>query len=184
MTKPYVLILSGPAGSGKSSVGMELWKKMSDRPALICLDFLKNIIYQAESSDTFLDLATKNALSLTQNFLDANRSVILIKAFGAYRFVHPFIAEAENRQLPVYYIKLIAPLHILISRNATRRCYSAEKLIEEMRWRKYTAPDERIEAIYRFCQTNAHSEGIEINTERFSLSEVVDKIYRMIAWEP
>lgn len=184
MTKPYVLILSGPAGSGKSSVGTELWKKMSDRPALVCLDFLKNMIYQAESSDSLLDLAAKNALSLTHNFLDANRSVILIKAFGAYRFVRPFITVAENRQLPVYYIKLIAPLHVLVSRNAARRCYSTDKLIEEMRWRKYTAPDERIEAIYRFCQTNEHPEGIEIDTERHSLSEVVDKIYRMIVREP
>jgi predicted ABC-type ATPase len=129
---PYILIISGPAGSGKSSVSVALWKSLPDHPAYIDIDSLKNLIWDVTSSNDNLDLASRNALSITQNFLDSRKSVILDKAFCKYFFVQPFIEEGKRRGLPVHYFKLIAPLPVLIARNRRRWQYTAEQLQEQV----------------------------------------------------
>lgn len=174
--RPYILIISGPAGSGKTSTAIELWKTLPVQPAYICLDHLKDMILPSNSTDQFLDLASKNALSLAQNFLNEQHSVILVKAFGKYEFVEPFIVEGEKRDISSFYFKLTAPLNTLLVRNRKRRSYTLDQLVKEMRWRTYSAPDERIKAIYEFHRANAHPEGIEIDTTHRSLQEVVTYI--------
>jgi predicted kinase len=172
--QPYVLILSGPAGSGKSTVATILWKELPDRPAYLDLDAFKNFIWQAPSDGHHLGLALRNALAVMRTCLDSGRSVIIDKAFGRYSYVEPFIAEATSRKVPVHYFKLTAPLNVLVERNRMRRAYSSDELMNQARWRQFTAPDESIEQVYRFCQDNAHPQGIEIDTARWSLSEVLD----------
>jgi len=172
-TRPYILVLSGPAGSGKSTVAVQLWKSLLDRPAYIDLDALKNFIWSAPSTDHHLDLASLNALCLTQNYLRAGHSVILDKAFGHYPFVQPFLAEAAAQGATAHYFKLTASLPVLVARNARRREYTADELLENARWRRYCAPDENVERIYRFFEEHAHPQGVELDTEQLSLNEVV-----------
>lgn len=178
--KPYILVLSGPAGSGKSTVATILWRELPDRPAYLDVDGLKNLIWEAPSDDAHLDLASRNALSLACNFLDCNRSVIIDKAFGCYSFVAPFVEEGNRRKLPVFYFKFTAPLDVLIQRNRDRRRYTPEELLQQARWRRFCAPDENVVRIFRFCQEHRHKQGTEIDTSQVALPTVVETVRRRI----
>lgn len=178
--RPYVLILSGPAGSGKSTVATTLWKELPDSPAYIDLDGLKNMMWQSPSDDHHLDLASRNALSLLHNFLESSHSVILDKAFGRYSFVLPFIEEASRWRCPAHYFKLTAPLDVLIQRNMERWRYSPDVLMQQARWRPFCAPDENVVRIFRFCAENCHLEGTEIDTSQMSLQAVSDRIRKAV----
>jgi len=177
---PYVLVLSGPAGSGKSSVAVALWKSLPDRPAYIDLDALKNMIWCDSSDEHILDLASRNALGMLRNYVAAGHSVILDKAFGRYAFVEPFVRAGHDCGLPVHYFKLRAPLEVLIARNQQRWNYSAEELAQQARWRRFAAPDDNVRRIYQFFQDNLHPQGVELDTESVSLDETVTVIREWI----
>ena len=154
----YVLILSGPAGSGKSTVADILRKVLPTEPAYISLDDLKHMIFVATSTDHYLDLAARNALPIMKNFLDAGHAVIIDKAFGKYAYVKPFINEARRRKVPVHYAKFTASLEELLRRNRTRQHY---------------IPEWRVEEMHRFHKMHSHPLGIEIDTEKDSVNEIV-----------
>lgn len=162
--KLYVIIISGPAASGKTTIATELWKILPNEPANICLDILKHFIFVAESKDHYLDLASKNALLLMRNFLRHGHSAIVDKAFGSYKYIIPFVREARRLKVKVHYIKLKASLEELLRRNRNRPHY---------------IPEWRVEAIYRFHQEHAHPQGIEIDTEEKSIHEVVSFVQRL-----
>lgn len=161
----YVLILSGPAGSGKSTIADVLRKVLPTEPAYISLDDLKHMIFVATSTAHYLDLAARNALPLMKNFLEAGHSVIIDKAFGRYAFVKPFIDEARKRKISVHYIKFTASLEELLRRNRIRQHY---------------IPEWRVEEIYRFHQRYDHPQGIEINTGKYLVNEIVRLIRKKV----
>ncbi len=159
--KLYILIISGPAASGKSTVAKALWNLLPNAPAYICLDSLKHMVKNASSTDHYLDLASQNALALMKNFLNAGHSVIISKAFCKYSYVKPFVKEGAKRQINVYYFKLVATLAELLKRNITREHYILE---------------DRLREIYDFHKKHQHSQGIELDTEYFSVSQIVEFI--------
>jgi predicted kinase len=177
---PYLLILSGPLGSGKSSVAVKLWKTMKDHPAYIDLDMLKSLIWPAPADDHHLDLASLNACSIAKNYLDKGHSVIIDKAFGKFDFVRPFVEIGLARGIPVHYVKFTAPLETLLDRNRKRLSYTYQELAEQARWRCYSADDAKVTRVYDFFLENAHNEGIEINTATSTLDEVVERVRNII----
>lgn len=154
----YTLVLSGPSASGKSTVSRELWGLLPQRPALIVLDDLKHLFHEDASTDYYLDLAAENGLLLTRNILCRGHSVIVEKAFGSYEFVEPFIRCSISFEVPVYYFKLCASLEMLLERNRGReRKLSEEKVVRN----------------FEFYRAHEHSQGITIDTEKFTPEEVV-----------
>ena len=170
------IILSGPSGSGKSSIAKHLWRMLPNNPAYLNLDSIKHLPYGAESTDHFLDLARINALDLTRNFLESNHSVIVDKAFGSYRFVKPFIDLSNSLCIQPFYFKLYAPINELISRVESRRNYSDQMKLESGEWPLPTGNRSTAEAIYKFFMENEHSEGIQINTSEKGIEEVVREV--------
>lgn len=158
---PYLLILSGPAASGKSTIAEMLWRTLPDRPAYLSLDALKHLIYDTPSTDYFLELASRNGLSLVRNFLDQGHSVIIDKAFGKYDYVEPFLKEGRERNIPIHYFKLQASLDELLRRNKVRT---------------HCLPDEKVAAIYHFHKQYDHPQGTVIDVEAHSVSDAVRHI--------
>lgn len=166
-SRTYILILSGPSASGKSTLADALWKTLPGYPAHLCLDTLKHMVFRATSTDHYLDLASLNALSLAKNFLDAGHSVIVNKAFGKYAFVEPFIKEGSRRCIPVYYFKLTAPLKVLLQRNRSR---------------SHRLPEWSVKTIYLFHQAHAHHQGTQINTAYKTVPTTVSYIRRAMRY--
>lgn len=162
----YLVILSGPAASGKSTIAFELWKLLPHEPAHIDLDALKHAVFVSEYNDRHLDLARRNGIALLGNYLKAGHGVIVSKAFCKYRYVQPFIAAARKRRVPFFYFKLTASLEELLRRNKTRQHY---------------IPEWKVEAIFREAEAFRHRQGVEIDTEKLSVAEIVEYIRSVIA---
>ena len=160
-----MLILSGPAASGKSTIAFELWKLLPYEPAHIDLDALKHSIFVAKYSERHLDLTRKNGVALLKNYLGGGHGVIVSKAFCRYRYVRPFIMAAERQGAFVYYFKLAASLEELLRRNKIRQHY---------------IPEWKVEAIYREAEVFKHPQGIEIDTEKLSVSEIAEHIRQTV----
>ncbi len=173
MSNPHCLILSGPSGSGKSTTAKKLWQTLDGNPAYLSLDSIKHFIYGAKSSDYFLDLARTNALLLTGNYLKLGHSVIIDKAFGSYNYVRPFVDLTRSMGLVSHYFKLTAPLNVLIKRVEERRNFSLEKKIAIGEWPLPAGNEKTVRDIYEFCERYKHPEGIEIDTRKNSLEEVI-----------
>jgi len=169
----YVLLLSGPPATGKTTIAIELWRSLPGRPAHICLDNLKDVFRPPNSSRDDLDLAARNGLTIMRNILALGYSVIVTKAFGRYKYVAPFLQEADRHEARVVYIKLTAGLQTLLRRNEQRREYGIGELIREHRWRPYRATDAQIEEQYRYSFANRHEAGIEVDTGDRSVRESV-----------
>ncbi len=163
--RKYVVILSGPAASGKSTIAFELWKLLPHEPAHIDLDVLKHFVFAAGYSEHHLNLARENGVALLKNYLGDGHGVIISKAFCRYRYVRPFIVAAKKQKVYVYYVKLTASLEELLRRNKTKQHY---------------IPEWKVEAIYREAEAFKHPQGIEIDTEKMPVSEIVEHIRQIV----
>ena len=139
---------------------------MPREPAHIDLDALKHAIFVSKYCDRHYNLTRKNGVALLNNYLKAGHTVIVSKAFCRYQYVRPFIVAARKRKVPVFYFKLTASLAELFRRNMTRQHY---------------IPEWKVEAIYRETHAFAHSQGIEINTEKLTVMESVENIRRLVS---
>ena len=84
-----VYLITGPAGSGKSSITQELAKKLK-RSAVIKVDALKAMVISgyvrpwppSEEVDLQLSLAAKNACDLAANFIEKDFTVFIDDVVG------------------------------------------------------------------------------------------------------
>ncbi len=92
---PWVCLITGPAGAGKSSVSKELAHKF-EKSAVIDVDYLYNMIVGGrvkpwmnnEDSSLQLELARNNACILATNFLEKGFNVIINKVAGRKDLEH------------------------------------------------------------------------------------------------
>ena len=89
MKEPFICLITGPAGSGKSSVSSALAKKF-ERSAVIEVDKLKAMVVgghvrpwpYTEEVDLQLSLAAQNAYDIALNFLDKGFNVFIDDVVG------------------------------------------------------------------------------------------------------
>lgn len=147
--KPFLLVISGPAGIGKTTLAEAVRLKFENRPVMICLD---NLAFDPPRDDLprniILDRARDRGLELLSDYLNRAESVIIEKAFCRYEYVYPFLKEAKKRGVPYLYVKLSAPLETVLQRNESR-----EKKLRT----------EKVERIYKEAQEFRHDEGLEID---------------------
>jgi len=111
MKKPFLIVIDGPMGAGKTTVSKLLHEKLHKKKrlnALISLDRLKRIIsgYKMDSK-IHLKLASDIGISMTKEYLKNNIDVIVEKAFTRAEFVDSFIRPFKKKaRLFVYQIEV------------------------------------------------------------------------------
>ncbi len=111
MKKPFLIVIDGPMGAGKTTVSKLLHEKLHKKKrlnALISLDRLKRIIsgYKMDSKIP-LKLASYIGTSMTKEYLKNNIDVIVEKAFTRAEFVDSFIKPFKKKtRLFVYQIEV------------------------------------------------------------------------------
>ena len=126
MRNSFLIILDGPMGSGKSTVGQLLQKRIKEKTALISLDKLKRIVsdYKLDSHE-HLSLASKAGASMTNLYLKEGISTIVEKAFIRKEFLESFINSIKTKSR-IFIYQIEVPFNVGLSRVKER-----EKLKEK-----------------------------------------------------
>lgn len=116
---PHVIILNGPAGVGKTTVGRAL-AALVPNGACIHGDDLKAFIVTRQEGTVQGGLADVNGATVAANFLDAGYERVVFEfVFEEPRFVTRFL-DAYTAATPVHLFTLWAPLEVAIAREAAR----------------------------------------------------------------
>ena len=159
-----VVILNGPAGVGKTTVGRLLAAKSRNG---VCIegDVFKNFIVTKEESTVEGRLGYKNGVSLIQNFLDAGYQLIVFEyVFPSKDQIDYFLSLLQkDAAVHIHIVTLWAPLEIIVAREADRP--NRERL------------GERVVQCYEELRTNLDSLGEVISTEEKTPEIVADEIF-------
>ena len=120
MKKPFLIIIDGPMGAGKSTTANLLKEKMKEKTALISIDYLKKVVSQHKlDSLVHHKIAQKAAIELTNFYLKEGINVIVEKAFTIDKFLKSFIKSIKQKnKMFVYQIEV--PFDIGFSRVKER----------------------------------------------------------------
>ena len=119
MIAPHVIILNGPAGVGKTTVGRAL-AALVPNGACIHGDDLKAFIVTRQEGAVRGGLAYLNGATVAMNFLTAGYTRVVFEfVFETPTAVRQF-RDAFTLAVPVHLVTLWAPLEVTIAREANR----------------------------------------------------------------
>jgi 2-phosphoglycerate kinase len=171
MKKAFICLITGPAGSGKSSVSKALANKF-DRSAVIEVDTLREMIKGGyvrpwphnEEVDLQLSLSAKNACDMANNLLEKGFNVFIDDVVGG-KLLEQYSGFFKDKNFKAFL--LMPSLEALLKRFDDR---GNDKELRER----------TIELHNRFLEKQDKLNWQIIHSSDQTLEETVDEIYRSI----
>ena len=171
MEKTFICLITGPAGSGKSSVSKALASKF-ERSAVIEVDKIREIIKSGlvkpfpynDEADLQLTLSAKNACDIADNLLEKGFSVFIDDVVGR-KLLAQYSNSFKEKNFKAFL--LMPSLETLLKR------FDQRGNNEELRERT-------IELHKSFLEKKDELNCQIINSSNQTLEETVDEIYKSI----
>ncbi len=167
MKTPFLLLLDGMTGSGKSTVSNRLAEKIP-RLATIGLDKVKLFISDFERSDRDNNIARDIIVEMTKIYLTNNISVIVDQPIKSGELsVYEDIAKVHS--VPFYKIQMFADTEVVFKR-----------IMERMKsWNNPTSEEQVHQNIEHF-KSKKDNGFIQMDTTIKSADEVVDEVLAIL----
>ncbi len=157
-----IILLNGPAGVGKTTVGRMLAGRASNG-ACIHGDDLKEFIVSRQASAVSTGLAYVNGASIAANFVEAGYELVVFEfVFERRRYVDRFLG-AFPLAVPVHLFTLWAPLETVTARERNRS--DRDRL------------GDRVVTCYEAISRNRDALGIFVNTEDATPEVIAETIF-------
>lgn len=168
MKKPFLIVIDGPMGSGKTTLGEKLHKKLPNT-AFLNLDSFKYLISEYKmDSKKHLIMASKIGRAITKECLKNKINVIVEKAFTREEFLKEFIKGfKKNSKLRIY--QLHAPLNLRKKRIDKRSLEQGKNV-----------PLEKIERNSKHFEDFRYKKAKEFDTSKLSMNKVTERILKDI----
>lgn len=126
MHKPFIIIIDGPMGAGKTTVAKILHLKL-DQTALLIWDEMKWLVNGLENTPEDKNLITEIRFDIAKRFLSSGINVIVEGGFSKKERLDLYLklAKEQNLNLLGYYFS--APEEILLERALDRPKPDTEK---------------------------------------------------------
>lgn len=159
-----VILLNGPAGVGKTTVGRIL-AALVPNGACIHGDCLKGFVVSRVDGAVAGGLGYVNGATIAANFVAAGYDLVVFE----YVFEHPSYVQrfraAYHAPAPLYLFTLWAPLPVVMERERER--HGRERL------------GERVTACYQVIDSHLSDLGCHVETSHRSAQEVAAEILRL-----
>jgi predicted kinase len=164
--KGFILIIDGPMGSGKSTIGALVYKKLK-RTALLSTDKIKWFVSNFDRSKEDNRMIAMVLRSMATEFVSQGINLLLPQAFWKKENVLPYLKLAKKNKFQLFVYHLEAPKDILLKRIAKRiKPKEAKTPISKA----------RILANLKMWKENKYEMGEHFDTSRVSAEYVAKKI--------
>lgn len=168
---PFLIIISGPMGVGKTTVARLLHEKL-ERTALLSYDQIKWFVSDFNSDNADFQLTFRIEKVMIREYLTSGVSVILEKAFSEKELIDDLKFLAEELSASVFIYQLEAPLEVVKERINQRPPSSK---------RKIPPTADKIERSHARYLASKHDQAKIIKTEKMSSEEIVEEIIKDIS---
>ena len=168
MKKKFIVIIDGPMGAGKSTVGALVHKRMK-RTALLGMDRIKWFIsdFRRRKKDNAITNAV--LIQMCDSYLAHGISTIITQGFSK-EFTKPYIKLAKKHKAKLLFFQLNAPKAILFRRVKSRKHSVAGRPPIAL---------SRIERNFRKWKNYEH-QGKLYETDKLSAKKVANEILKEI----
>jgi predicted kinase len=114
-----LIIIDGPMGSGKTTIGKLLHKKLP-RTALLSMDAIKWFISDFERGERDNTITSHVLMQMCQEYVKHDISILIAQGFWKKEYLKPYISLAKENNLRLFIYQLEAPVDILLDRIKKR----------------------------------------------------------------
>lgn len=167
MKTPFLLLLDGMTGSGKTTVSDNLSKQIP-RLATIGIDRVKLFIrdFQRDNGDN--DIAREIIISMTKIYFDHGISVIIDQPIRSQE-IEIFENIAKKYSAPIYKVQLFTTPEIAF-----------ERIIERMKTWSNPTSEEQVRKNIAFFKSKKDVGFTQIDTTSLETNQVVEQILKLI----
>ncbi len=115
----FLIIIDGPMGSGKTTIGKLLHQKLK-RTAILSTDGIKWFISDFERGERDNKISAAVLMQMAKEYIKHGINILLPQGFWKKEFVEPYIKLAEENNLKTFIYHLEAPKEVLLDRIDNR----------------------------------------------------------------
>lgn len=165
--KKFIVILDGPMGSGKSTIGEIVAKKLK-RTALVNEDKIKWFISDFRRSKKDNAIVRAVMIEMCKEYLRQGISLVVAQGFFKNRRpLSPFVSMAKKSRSRLFVYHLDAPKNILLERIKGRK---------KLGHARTPIAKTRIHRNIRAWKANRYSVGKDFQTDKMSASKIGKEI--------
>lgn len=169
-SKPFIIVIDGPMGAGKSTVAKLIHQKIPGI-AHIGLDRTKFFVSHFNRTPEENAIAGAVVLEMYKTYLKNGVSVLLEQGFKHRKLLTPYLSFAKKMNLSVLIFQIEASPELLLERLALRPKPEAAK-------RKVSKA--RMIANIKSYFENKHQDAIIISSENQSPEQIASQILKLI----
>lgn len=164
--KNFLVIIDGPMGSGKTTVGKILHSKLK-RTAVISSDKIKFFISDFERGERDNAITGFVLQQMCREYAKQGINIVLPQGFWKKEYVDPYIQIAKENNLKLFIYQLEAPRDVLVERIKNRPTPSTVKT---------PVPEERIKENLDTWETYRYESEKVFNSLELSPEQIADQI--------
>ena len=168
MKKPFLIILDGPIGSGKTTVS-ELLHKRLKKTALISLDKVKRLVSDYKPGHKYHNLASQVGKVMAKEYLKNGWNVIVEKAFTREKFIQEYLNFKKNKNIKVFVYQMTIPFNVAIKRVRQR---------EKLRDKISKLSTRRIERNYNHYDLYSYKKAKTFDSVKLKPQKIVKEILK------
>lgn len=168
MNQPFLLIIDGMTGAGKTTSSMLLAEKIP-RVAIIGMDKVKRFISDFERGERDNQIARDIVFTMTEKYFEHGISVIVEQPFKSDEELKKFEDLVKKYSFSLHKIQLFTSPELAFERVQNRQAS-----------RKNKNSEERIRRNIGLFENKAHKGFTVIDTSNISSFEVVNKIMEVL----
>ena len=153
--KHFLVIIDGPMGSGKTTVGKILHSKLK-RTAVLSTDKIKFFLSDFERGERDNSITANVLLQMCREYIRQGINVLLAQGFWKKEFIEPYITFAKENDLALFVYQLEASREVLLERIKNRPTPTIAKV---------PVPQKRIEENFSVWSENKYEAQKVFNTE-------------------